>query len=92
MSNTESRLMDNVKVACKEFNGKPEVVFVRGSVGSGLQRRNMLIMLVGPRLDLQSLAKLRAEITEALDAKEDQLKGKMGPGTPLGDFDMWTGK
>jgi hypothetical protein len=43
-------------------------------------------------LDLNSLAKLRAEINEILQAKEDQLTGKMGPGTPLGGLDVWAGK
>lgn len=79
MSNQESPLMDNIRLVCKEYDGKLEVGFVRGKIGSGLQRRNVLVMLVGPRLTLESVQELRKDILEALDAKEKQLRGDKLP-------------
>lgn len=75
MNNKDSNLMDNIREVCKEYDGKLEAGFVRGKIGSGLQRRNALIMLVGPRLTLQSVQELRKDILEVLDAKEKQLRG-----------------
>lgn len=71
--------MDNIQQVCKEYDGKLEVGFVRGKIGSGLQRRNVLVMLVGPRLTLESVQELRKDILEALDAKEKQLRGDKLP-------------
>ena len=71
--------MNNIREACKQFDGKLEVGFVRGKIGSGLQRRNVLAMLVGPRLTLESLQELRKDILEALEAKEKQLRGDKLP-------------
>lgn len=79
MSNQQSHLMDNIQHVCKEYDGKLEVGFVRGKIGSGLQRRNVLVMLVGPRLTLESVQELRKDILEALDAKEKQLRGDKLP-------------
>lgn len=79
MSNQESHLMDNIRQVCKEYDGKLEVGFVRGKIGYGVQRRNVLVMLVGPQLTLESVQKLRKDILEALDAKEKQLRGDKLP-------------
>lgn len=73
--------LNNIVEACKQFDGKPEVAFVRGKIGSGLKERSALIMLVGPRLTLESLVELKKDILDALDAKEDQLRGKDRPDT-----------
>jgi hypothetical protein len=75
----ESNLMRNIQEVCKQYDGKLEVGFVRGKMGSGLQRRNVLVMLVGPRLTLELVQELRKDILEALDAKEKQLRGDKLP-------------
>lgn len=74
MSNLDSKLMDNVREVCKLYDGKPEAVFVKGSSGTGLNKKVVTIMLVGPRLNLESLAKLRKDMIDCLDAKEEQLR------------------
>ncbi len=79
MSERESPLWDNIRQVCKEYDGKLEVGFVRGKIGSGLQRRNVLVMLVGPRITIESIQELRKDILEALDAKEKQLRGDQLP-------------
>ena len=79
MSNQESNLMENIRAVCKEYDGKLEVGFVRGKIGSGLQRRNVLVMLVGPVLTVALLQELRKDMLEALDAKEKQLRGDQLP-------------
>ena len=66
-------------IFAKHFGGKLEVGFVRGKIGSGLHRRNVLVMLVGPRLTLDSVQELRKDILEALDAKAKQLRGDKLP-------------
>lgn len=78
MSEKESPLWDNIREVCKLYDGKLEVGFVRGKMGSGLQR-NVLVMLVGPRLTLASVQELRKDILEALEAKEKQLRGDQLP-------------
>ncbi len=80
MDDQKSNLMDNIRAVCKEYDGRLEVGFVRGKIGSGLQRRNVLVMLVGPRLTVESVQELRKDILEVLDAKEKQLRG--GPLPP----------
>lgn len=79
MSFQETHLMDNIREACKQFDGKLEIGFVRGKIGSGLQRRKVLVMMVGPQLTLESIQELRKDILEALDAKEKQLRGDKLP-------------
>lgn len=79
MSDKEQNLlMDNVRAICKQYDGKPEVVFVKGKMGSGLARKEALIMMVGPRLTLESLAKLRKEVLDCFQAKEEQLRNDPG--------------
>jgi len=75
--------INNIIAACKEYDGKPEAAFVRGKVGSGLKKREALVMLVGPQVTLENIATLRKEIKEALDAKEAQLLGNIGPDTAV---------
>jgi hypothetical protein len=76
--NTKAReLFDKLMIACDSLNAHPIVLFARGSVAN----REALIMLAGPVLTLESLAKLRVDIQECLDAKEKQLQGKSDPGT-----------
>ena len=75
--------INNILTACKEYNGRPEAAFVRGEVGSGLKKRNALIMLVGPQLSLENIVKLHEEINEAFDVKEAQLRGNIGPDTAV---------
>lgn len=79
MSNDDSNLMENIRAICKEYEGRLEVGFVRGKMGTGLQRRNVLVMLVGPRLTVASVQELRKDILEALDMKEKQLRGDQLP-------------
>lgn len=71
--------MDNIRAVCKEYDRQLEVGFVRGKMGSGLHSRNVLVMLVGPRLTIASVQELRKDILEALDAKEKQLRGDQLP-------------
>lgn len=71
--------MENIRAVCKEYEGWLEVGFVRGKIGTGLKRRNVLVMLVGPRLTVASVQELRKDILEALDAKEKQLRGNQLP-------------
>lgn len=70
--------MDNVREVCKQYDGKPEAVFIKAKMGSGLHTKDALIMLVGPRLTLESLAKLRQDVLECFRAKEEQLKDGTG--------------
>jgi hypothetical protein len=84
MNNSESRLMDNVREMCKQYDGRPEVVFIRGKIGSGLQKRQVLMMLAGPRFTVETLRQWRKDMLEALDQKEAQLLGKpLDPGTAV---------
>jgi hypothetical protein len=81
---TDSHLMDNLREVCKQFDGRAEVIFVRGKVGSGLKKREALIMLAGPRFTVETLRAWRKDMLEALDQKEAQLLGKpLDPGTAV---------
>ena len=69
--------MTKFEGACQELDALPEVLFARGTIGG----RPALLFLSGPRLNLDSLKLLKAQINEVLDAKEKQLKGESGPDT-----------
>jgi hypothetical protein len=79
MGEPKSNLWENAREACRIYDGQPVAIFVQGKVGSGLQRRETTIMLLGPRLNLDNLAKLRSEMLEAMDVKEKQLRGDKLP-------------
>lgn len=84
MSESKSNLWENAREACKAYDGHPVAIFVQGKIGTGLQKRTAMIMLVGPRLTLAGLAELRLDMLEAMDAKEKQLRGgNLPPGTAV---------
>lgn len=68
---------EKFRLACNQMDAVPEVLFSRCILGG----RDTLMMFSGPRLDMEKLKKLRAQINEVLDAKERQLNGKIDPNT-----------
>lgn len=78
MDKKANHLFKKMMSACDVFHAHPIVLYARGTTGNN---RDVLMMLAGPTLTLESLAKLRSEITECLDAKEKDLKGQSGSDT-----------
>lgn len=77
MEKKAEELFGKFKIICTELKLHPIILFARGESNG----RQVLTMMAGPRFTLESLAKMRADIAECLDAKEKDLKGQSGPDT-----------